>query len=259
MLDSECETNTNRRIGNVKVIADIDLLCSRLQRKNEYLRFIAHDLRNPLTAIFGNAELILEDIFHNRYNSELFAHHVNNIIHASKHISSLLTELDKYTIFEGGDVELNLMSYNIDELLKESFDMYLPVATNKSITFKSNYGVLPAISIDPVRILEVMDNLITNALKYTKPPGEVYVSADYDDLWVYVSVTDSGEGLSDEDLKDIFKPFARLSSKPVNGEKSTGLGLYISKRIVDLHGGSIHVESTKGLGSRFGFQLPRKQ
>ena len=115
---------------------------------------------------------------------------------------------------------------------------------------------LPSVLVDQRMIKEVIDNLVSNAIKYTSPGGEVRVSCERFDGELVTHVRDTGQGLTEDDMKNVFRTFKRLSAKPTGGETSTGLGLAIVKKIVEVHGGRVWVESAEGVGSTFSFSLP---
>jgi len=132
-------------------------------------------------------------------------------------------------------------------------------AANKDIAITAvDTTELPHVNADAVRIGEVLDNLVSNAVKYTQPGGTVRISCERRDGDIVTHVEDNGQGLGEDDLREIFRTFKKLSARPTGGETSTGLGLAIVKRIVEIHGGSIWVTSEKGKGARFSFALPAR-
>jgi len=130
-------------------------------------------------------------------------------------------------------------------------------ASQKNIElFVEDVSSRPAVIIDRVRIVEVMDNLVSNAVKYTLPGGKIQVASETVQSEVVINVRDTGLGLTEKDLDSVFTGFKKLSARPTGGEESTGLGLAIVKKIVEMHQGRIWVSSEKGIGSMFSFSLP---
>jgi len=154
-------------------------------------------------------------------------------------------------------VELHLEPFPLRRLLEERRRIHEIVAANKTIQLDV---VSPPESLrvrgDEPRIAEILDNLLSNAIKFTPPGGAIRVTTEAVDGRVHVHVRDSGPGLSPDELPQLFTG-RKLSPRPTGGEPSTGLGLVITKRLVELHGGQIWVESTLGEGSVFSFSLPR--
>ena len=222
----------------------------------EGFQWFAHELRNPLTAIMANIELLQEMVRNSTDRHELNGY-VDSIYHSSRQIAGIIEELDSYAHYQKIGELNSVRECSINEILTTSYEIYRSIAIKKKITFELNAHQVPHLQLDRTSIMEAMDNLITNALKFTSPGGNVLLEAEHDSNLVFVHVTDSGQGLTNEDKRRIFVQFGKLSAKPTNGEGSRGIGLYMTRRIIELHGGKIWVDSEKTKGSRFSFCLPR--
>lgn len=227
------------------------------EKKNEFLGLAAHDLRNPLNVIINRTGLILRHAKNGSYPSQECVEDLGRIQLSAEQMRQMIGELLDISSIESGKMKLNLHWEKLANLLTESVLFYRRIAEEKSIqlTVEENL-TLPDVLIDRSRTLEVLDNLLSNAIKFTYPGGSVRITAEPRGKAVWVHIADTGQGLDDEDLKEIFKSYRKLSARPTGGESSTGLGLAIVKKIVEAHGGNVHVTSRKGMGSTFSFSLP---
>lgn len=235
----------------------LDDLQRLYHQKNEFLGMAAHDLRNPLQAVSGYVDIMLESLINEKVDRELMIQDLTTVRESVRRMSDLICKLLHIAAMESGSVPLNIGTVDLARLIRQSQETYKPIAAKKSIRLVvETCPDLPEISADACAIGEVLDNLIGNAIKFTYPGGRVVVTCSVGPSDVTVSVADTGQGLTSEDMKQLFTSFRRLSSKPTAGESSTGLGLVIVKKIVEHHGGKLHVESRKGEGATFTFSLP---
>jgi signal transduction histidine kinase/ligand-binding sensor domain-containing protein len=228
------------------------------EKKNEFLGIAAHDLRNPLSTITLCADLTLETIEDNNFDLEQCKKDLQQISRVSRHMANLLTELLDYSSIESGKVRLDLHKENLSAIIEECEKLHKRSAEQKQIelVFEGN-EFLSTVLVDRSKISTVIDNLMTNAIKYTYPGGKVRVYCESGPANnVITHIEDTGQGLSEDDLEKVFTTFKKLSARPTGGESSTGLGLAIVKKIVEMHKGRVWVESQQGKGSRFSFSLP---
>ena len=227
-----------------------------IKMKNELLGIASHDLRNPLTSIQGYSAFLLtkgDDLSINKRND--FLKIINT---ASDNILKLLDDLLSFSAIESGQLSLDLKPGNLRELIEEYIQIYTPLAFEKNITLKM-YCQNEAIAIfDKPRIGQVLDNLLTNAIKFSPIGGLIEINLETRDEYNLVSVKDQGPGIKNEELGNLFKPFKKLSSNPTGQEKGTGLGLAIAKKMIELHNGVLLLESKNGYGAKFIFKLPIK-
>jgi signal transduction histidine kinase len=223
--------------------------------KNRFLGMAAHDLRNPLSTIKGYLDLFLTGAL-----GELTADQkevMNDMNQTSDIMLGLINDLLDVTAIETGNLQLKRQPTKLDELLHSIQTSLRILANAKSIEIKLDLPMsLPVLPLDQSRIKQVLTNLITNAVKYSFSRTIILLSANVFEKEVWISVKDQGQGIPVEEMKNLFKEFSRTSVKPTAGEKSIGLGLAITRRIVEAHGGMIWVDSEIGKGSTFTFSLP---
>ncbi len=226
------------------------------EKKNEFLGIAAHDLRSPLNVIVGFVSLIIDELKSDSFKADAGLNDLRDVLKAAKGMTHLLSELLDISAIESGKIVLNITPVHMSAIFDECARNHVKIAAQKNISLNFNTDEsLPPVQADRVRVTEVLDNLISNAVKYTYPGGYVTVSANWTDNRVLISVNDTGQGLSEEDLKAVFHSYKKLSARPTGGESSTGLGLAIVKKIVEMHGGHVFVESVRGKGSTFSFTL----
>jgi signal transduction histidine kinase len=225
--------------------------------KDQFLGMAAHDLRNPISSIMMFSELILES---DNYDiSDGLRKIIEEIKNSSESMLRLLEELLDVVKIESGKLQLNYVKVRPENLLKRNMDLNSLFAAKKDIQLVLNIPKpLPEIALDPLKTDQVLNNLISNAIKYSHNKTTVTISAFSTGQHLLVSVQDEGQGISEDELPKLFAPFSKISVKGTAGEKSTGLGLSIVKRIVTGHLGRIWVESEVGKGSVFSFTLPLK-
>lgn len=239
----------------------VHLLISNLLKdanefKKDVLGVLGHDLRNPINTILGFAD----ELKTNSTIDEEGLLYVGYIEQATNQMKDLVGGLMKSAFNDAVDFELSYSEFNLIDLINSltfSFRKNLE-AKNQTLLFEFN-GNQIIINADKHKIKEVLDNLISNAIKYSAMGKEIKVTASRTDDTVEIEIKDEGPGFSDTDLTKIFRKFQRLSAKPTNNESSTGLGLYIVKRIISQHQGQILLESEINIGSTFKILLPIKE
>lgn len=222
------------------------------ETKDRFLGMAAHDLRTPLTGISGLAELLREDA-----KDPVQRRFLDGILESSATMLGLINELLDVTKINSGRLDLRLQEVDVAELLGKAVQFNTFVARKKVISIRDAVPKdIGTARLDPERFRQVIDNLIGNAVKYSKPGTTVTVGAGKDSGRLSIWVEDQGLGIPPQELARIFEPFFKPSTRPTGGEASHGLGLAIVKRMVELHKGTIAVESTVGKGSRFTLSLP---
>lgn len=235
--------------------ARIKLLAAEAANKNKtaLLSRVSHELRTPLNGILGFAQLCQSD-------PTLDAKHRGwaDVISASgQHMLALVEEMLDLSAAEGGQIAMDCTAVELGTLVRECVRQLSSVAATSGIELVSNeLGVSPMlVHADRMRLKQVIDNLLSNAIKYSRAGGVITVSTREVDTTVELTVQDTGSGLSPEQLERIFIPFDRLGAEKT-GVRGSGLGLALSKRLVELMGGSIRVSSRLGAGSAFIVTLP---
>lgn len=224
--------------------------------KIELLGIAAHDLKNPLTSIMTSIELIREQ----SEDKELVEELTQAIYASSERMLNLIRDLLDTAAIESGKINLKIQPFDLSRLTEQVISHNTQQAAAKHITvnFESTLTSAAAtVTGDINRLREVIDNLVSNAIKYSPPKKQVWVSVSKQPSGIRVEVRDEGQGLSADDMTRLFGKFQRLSSKPTGGESSSGLGLSIVKQLVELHGGAVWAESAgKEKGSSFIVELP---
>jgi signal transduction histidine kinase len=232
----------------------------RLQRangfKNEILGTVAHDLKNPLGVILGRTEMLTE-LIATGASKDGVTTQVEHIRDAAKRLTSMVDHLISDAMADAFDITIRRETIDLAALVREVAEANQPLAVNKQQVIAVAAPSQLSTMCDADRIREAIDNLVSNAIKYSPIGGKIAVEVAAEEDNTAIRVTDEGAGLSPEDLGRLFGRFQRLSAKPTGGESSTGLGLSIVKRIVDMHGGDVTARSSgPGLGSTFTITLP---
>jgi signal transduction histidine kinase len=227
------------------------------RHKSEFLANMSHELRTPLNAIIGFSEVLHEQMF-GELNEQQVGY-VDDVLDAGRHLLSLINDILDLAKVEAGRMELELTDVSIRAALESGLTMQGERATRGGIAL--GLRVDPediVVRADERKVRQVVFNLLSNAVKFTPSGGRIDVSAEMTDGMVEVAVADSGPGIGSDDLKLIFEEFqqARDSGKRTDG---TGLGLPLSRKFIELHGGRLWVESAQGAGSTFHFTLPVEQ
>jgi two-component system sensor histidine kinase/response regulator len=221
--------------------------------KNEFMGIAAHDLRSPLNAIKGYSEMVLEDSAISRENAEL----IQKIHEASARMAEMVQNLLDANRIDRGELKLSLAPTNLVPVLSSVVEAQRPrsVAKQQTIHLQSEATALN-VEVDPNIIVQVLENLISNAVKYSPRGKSIFVRLKREGSAVRCEVRDEGPGLSADDHKKLFGKFARLSAKPTGDEHSTGLGLSIVKKMVEAMNGKVWCESELGRGATFIVTLP---
>jgi signal transduction histidine kinase len=228
-------------------------LQSAIETRDIFLGMAAHDLRTPLTAIRGFADLIANP----RTPTEDRVEMVDAIRATTQDMLKLLNDLLDITAIESGKISIKPIAVPLTTFVERIYRLNRHIGDQKSIDLQCSVqkGVRQA-RFDPQRIQQVLDNLISNAFKYSNSGTTVVLDVYQDDENLVFTVTDQGQGIPESELEMIFSAFRKGTPRPTANEGSTGLGLTICKKIVELHGGTITAESKVGIGSRFSFTLP---
>ncbi len=226
------------------------------QIKTEFVSIVSHELRTPVTALKGAVRLVLEG-----EAGELNPHQTHLLQIASnstERLIFLISDLLDISRIEAGRIRLHIAVLSLNKVFAETEEIYYSSMKTKRLKFTVSLpDALPLVSADEFRVKQVIDNLLTNAMKFTPAHGEVRLSAENMGDFVQVSVTDTGVGIKPEHQNKIFDKFFQVDSSLSRVAGGTGLGLAISKSIVEMHGGRLWVESQLGKGSVFKFILPK--
>ncbi len=227
------------------------------QEKNYFLGVASHDLRNPIGNIISLVN-ILEDELRDQLSDDL-----REMLHmmqdSGRDMLELLNNLLDVSKIESGNMNLKFKNNSIAEIIQKSINDNIRTANAKQIILDYNIADnLPNVCFDRIHLQQVLNNLISNAIKFSFGNTHVEINVRLKKEEVIISVKDQGQGIPSNDIHRVFLPFARTSVSSTNGEKSTGLGLTIAKRIVEAHGGNIWLSSEVGKGTTFFFSLPTR-
>ena len=223
--------------------------------KNKFLGMAAHDLRNPLGAILNYSQFLKED---EDLDAETQSEFIENIYSASSNMLAILNDLLDISQIESGKINLKVKLDNLNQLICHRVKLGQVISQNKEIEITTQLGELPEVPFDSDRLGQVLDNFISNAIKFSSSGTVIQIRSSIHKGKVKVEVCDQGPGIPEEEIGKLFGEFQKLSARPTGGEKSTGLGLAIVKKIVEAHNGEIGVESILGQGSTFFFKIPIK-
>ncbi|MFH1137068.1 MAG: HAMP domain-containing sensor histidine kinase [Pseudomonadota bacterium] len=226
--------------------------------KNQFIGMAAHDMRNPLGQIMICCEFLMEN--EKQVLGEEDAQLLDIIRTTSRFMLGLIDDLLDLSAIEAGKLNLNLEPVDFPALLKRNVDLNSLLAAKRNIRIKLHgYQSAPEMMIDAAKMEQVLNNLFSNAIKYSPAGGEILAAFFVTDQDLIVSVADQGPGIPAEDIPKIFQPFSRATVAPVAEEKSTGLGLAISQRIILGHRGRLWVENRPAGGTIFFFSLPMEK
>lgn len=218
------------------------------ETKNRFLGTAAHDLRNPLSSIRGLTELMLEGAT-GEFTEEQ-KEMLSMVFDTSDHMLALVNDLLDVAVIESGKFDLDRESIDLVRLVTDRLRLMKPGANKKDITIHTEFADVPACPLDPQRVVQVFDNLFTNAVKFSPKNSNVYVRILEKESGIFLEVEDEGPGISVEGQKRLFGAFERLGTKTTGGETSTGLGLSIVNRIMKAHGGEVQVKSEVDKGTK---------
>ena len=245
-------------IQNARLFNEIEEKSRQLEvaskHKSQFLANMSHELRTPLNAILGYTELILDNIYGEA--PEQMRSVLERVQTNGKHLLGLINDVLDMSKIEAGQVTLSLSDYSLEELIHGVYVAVEPLATQKNLALRTSIEAgLPIGHGDERRLAQVLLNLVGNAIKFTEA-GEVAIEASQSDGLFRIAVRDSGPGIAAADQAKIFEEFQQVDNTPTRQKGGTGLGLAISKRIVEMHGGRILVDSERGKGATFTIRLP---
>jgi signal transduction histidine kinase len=245
------------KLENARLLKEVQISAQKLAEVNgfqtKFFATVAHDVKNPLTAILGYSEVLgmrLKD----KPDELKCASHIHN---AAKTLNLLVSDLVDLAAIESGKLRVEIGAMDLASVVTEVKSRVDVVASRKQIQFSTALPpALPALQGDPNRIGQVVQNLCTNAVQYTKEGGRVVIEVKVIPDWVIVGVRDTGIGISKEDLPRVWERFFQTKEAQNMRKAGFGLGLKISREIVQMHGGDMGIESELGIGSFFFFKLP---
>jgi signal transduction histidine kinase/CheY-like chemotaxis protein len=245
-------------VNQVKLVQQLQSQSAELEvasrHKSEFLASMSHELRTPLNAVLGFSEVLLEKMFGDI--NERQEEYLRDIHGSGRHLLELLNEILDLSKVEAGRMDLQYSDVGVRSLLEETVALLRERATGSGIDLRVEVAAgVDTVYSDRLRLKQVLVNLVGNAVKFTQQGGAVTVRAEPDGPEIAITVTDTGIGIPPEDHERIFESFQQGGRGPSH-EEGTGLGLTLSRRIVELLGGRMWLHSEVGAGSTFGFSLP---
>jgi len=220
---------------------------------NDLMKILTHDLKNPISALKGSAMLIQndpEDVDSVKELSKM-------IVEAADEVTNRLGQFLNMQEIDDVEYQMNRRRVNIGKLLEKIVEINKPQAEAKKqlLIYKKSGETDFIIDADEQKLMAAFDNIINNAIKYSPFEKEINVNLERKKGKILIEIKDEGPGFSDKDLQQVFGKFKRLSARPTGGEVSSGLGLFIVKRIIELHNGKVWIKSEKGMGSSFYIEI----
>jgi len=247
-------------LTNARLYQQLELqsreLATTSQHKSDFLASMSHELRTPLNAVIGFSEVLLERMFGELNDRQ--AEYVQDILDAGRHLLALLNDVLDLSKVEAGRMDLDITTFPAGDSIQSVLALVRERAGQIGVELRFDAADAPThITADELRLKQVLLNLIGNAVKFTPEGGSVTVRAWTGGPEVIITVTDTGIGIAESDRSRIFDSFQQ-GTRSASSSEGTGLGLTLTRRIVELHGGRMWLESEVGLGSTFGLALPRQ-
>jgi signal transduction histidine kinase len=252
-------TQSALAIHNARLFREIQAKGRELEaanrHKSEFLANVSHELRTPLNAIIGFSEVLQERLFGELNDKQ--AEYTDDILSSGRHLLSLINDILDLSKIEAGRMELEVTTFHLPDAIENALLLVRERASRHGIKLdRAIDDRLGDFTGDERKVKQILVNLLTNAVKFTPEGGQIKVQGSLGDGAVIVSVTDTGIGIAKEDQEAIFEEFRQASGNYAQKREGTGLGLTLTRKFVEMHGGKIWVESEVGKGSKFTFTLP---
>jgi PAS domain S-box-containing protein len=243
---------TERKKAEVALVGARESAERANHAKSAFLSSMSHELRTPMNAILGFSQMLEYDGALNEDQQD----NVNEILKGGRHLLELINEVLDLAKIESGRIDLSIEAVELSTLVEDCHQMILPLAAARKIGLSMMVHKDTAVQADRIRLKQVLLNLLSNAIKYNRHGGEIRLGLQaIANGWLRISVSDDGCGIAPEHMEQLFQPFTRINASHSDIE-GTGIGLTISRRLVELMGGKVGVDSQAGLGSTFWIELP---
>lgn len=244
-------SSDNKVIGLSFLLQDITLQKNLSELKEDFTNMMVHELRAPLTNIKDAASLIIE----NKLNEDEKLQFSNMIHSQAKILLTQVSDLLDASKIEAGKFVVNKSPNDLGKIIQSVLKTFLPQAEKKQVSLLTKISALPPVEIDPVRLTQVINNLVSNSLKFTNAGGKIIITAAQSGNYVQVNVSDTGSGIPKDKQKDLFSKFYQVTKKS-GATQGTGLGLYLVKGVIEAHKGAVSLLSEEGKGTTISFTLP---
>lgn len=227
------------------------------QSKSEFLANMSHELRTPLNAINGFSDIMKKELF-GPLGDPRYAEYVNDILFSGQHLLSLINDILDMSKIEAGKMTLNSEAMQMNDMVAQVIRIVRGRAEENRLKLVYEEDIVPEIEADPRAVKQILLNLATNAIKFTPERGVVTIAVEAKSAGLIVRVSDTGIGISQDDIQRLAQPFEQIDSQHSRQHEGTGLGLALSKSLVELHGGNFSIESVVGQGTTVIFTLPNR-
>jgi signal transduction histidine kinase/DNA-binding response OmpR family regulator/CHASE3 domain sensor protein len=235
-------------------IANNDLLEAN-RHKSLFLTNMSHELRTPLNSILGFSELLRDDKTA-RFDAATQHRFLDQIHTSGQHLLGLISDILDLSKVEAGQMDLHLERITLADSVQVVLSTVEPLARTKEITLENDSGADLHLTADPTKLKQMLLNLVSNAIKFTPNGGRVAIKTRQAESWIEIAVTDTGIGIAKDDIDRLFSEFQQLDTGLGRQQEGTGLGLALTRRFAELHGGEVKVQSVPGTGSTFILRLP---
>ena len=257
-LEAMVEERTRQLSQTNEQLREAEAEADRANRaKSRFLASMSHELRTPLNAILGFSEL-LSDPSRRTFDEATRQRFIGQIHSSGKHLLQLINDILDLSKVEAGQMELHRQQVEVEVAVREVIATVEPLARSKAMALKGEVEPDLALDADAGKLKQMLLNLLSNAIKFTGDGGAVTVNARRNGSWIEIAVTDTGIGIAASDLDRLFGEFQQLDQQPGGRQEGTGLGLALTRRFAQLHGGTVSVVSERGKGSTFTIRLPAR-
>jgi len=257
-LEAMVEERTRQLSATNEQLREAEAEADRANRaKSRFLASMSHELRTPLNAILGFSEL-LSDPSRRTFDEATRQRFIGQIHSSGKHLLQLINDILDLSKVEAGQMELHRQQVEVEVAVREVIATVEPLARSKAMALKGEVEPDLALDADAGKLKQMLLNLLSNAIKFTGDGGAVTVNARRNGSWIEIAVTDTGIGIAASDLDRLFGEFQQLDQQPGGRQEGTGLGLALTRRFAQLHGGTVSVVSERGKGSTFTIRLPAR-
>ena len=222
--------------------------------KSEFLANMSHELRTPLNPIIGFAQTMQQEVFGPL--PEKYREYAEDIERSARHMFDLVSDILDMSKIEAGKLELNPEETDLAEIAREAVSMVIKEAESKGLRLETELPETLPMNGDRLKLRQVLLNILSNAVKFTEPGGSVRITGDVQDGSIRITVTDTGIGIPKEHLSKLGKPFEQVANQFSRAHGGSGLGLAISRSLIEMHGGTLRIESEEGLGTTVTILLP---
>jgi len=218
---------------------------------------MSHELRTPLNAINGFSDIMKKEMF-GPLGDPRYKEYVNDILFSGQHLLSLINDILDMSKIEAGKMTLNTEALQMSDMISQVIRIVRGRADENRLKLVYEDQIMPEIEADPRAVKQILLNLATNAIKFTPEGGVVTIAVEAKSAGLIIRVSDTGIGISEEDIERLAQPFEQIDSQHSRKHEGTGLGLALSKSLVELHGGNFKIQSVVGQGTTVIFTLPNK-